>query len=166
MCIRGLRIEGECLLDGRAGARIRVARAEHAVLAELEQADGETGPGGRVRSIALDGALEETDRPRHAFARVARQMMSSLEVELVGARVGGRLALEPAALIGRQLGLERARDVERDLRLDREDVGELAVVGLRPEVPVGCGVDELGDDPHAASGASDTAIHERADSES
>ena len=36
----------------------------------------------------------------------------------------------------------------RDLVLDREDVVELAVVGLRPQVRVGAGADQLRGDPH------------------
>ena len=50
--------------------------------------------------------------------------------------------------VAQQRDLELLHHVGRDLVLDREDVVELAVVGLRPQVRVGAGLDQLRGDAH------------------
>ena len=83
--------------------------------------------------------------------------------ELVGLDVVGGLLPDPAPLLGRELGLQRGRDLERDIGLDGEDVGQLAVVGLGPEVTVVFRIDEGGNDPHPAPGPADAPIEEAGD---
>jgi hypothetical protein len=39
--------------------------------------------------------------------------------------------------------------LQRDVSLDREDIGQLAIVGLGPQVLIGANVDELDNDAHA-----------------
>ena len=60
---------------------------------------------------------------------------------------------------------ERVGDVERDVGLDGEDVVELPVVRLGPEVAIGLGVDELRDDAHAIAGATYAAVEQRGGAE-
>ena len=118
---------------------------------------------GQQALARLVGEVAGQPVPRRGVARIDRQ---HLAVERVGLleRLGGEL---PSELDGLQiervrLGIGRARlrrraeqrDLElldhvgRDLVLDREDVVELAVVGLRPQVRVGAGLDQLRRDPH------------------
>ena len=117
---------------------------------------------GQQALARLVGEVRGQPGPRRGVARIDRQ---HLAVERVGLleRLGGVL---PPELHGLQvqrvrLGIGRARlrrraeqrDLElldhvgRDLVLDREDVVELAVVGLRPQVRVGAGLDQLRRDP-------------------
>ena len=73
-----------------------------------------------------------------------RSELDGLEIKRV--RLGiGRACLRRRA---EQRDLELLHHVGRDLVLDREDVVELAVVGLRPQVRVGAGLDQLRRDPH------------------
>ena len=46
----------------------------------------------------------------------------------------------------------------RDFTLDLEDVGQLPVVSLGPQVLVGFRVDELSHDPHAVAGTANAAL--------
>ena len=101
--------------------------------------------------------------PRRGVARIDRQHLAVKRVGLLE-RLGGELPSELDGLeikrvrlgIGRACLRRRAeqRDLElldhvgRDLVLDREDVVELAVVGLRPQVRVGAGLDQLRRDPY------------------
>jgi hypothetical protein len=91
--------------------------------------------------------------------------MLGLEVQLVGLQVVGRLLLEPVSLLVRKLRLERARDLEGHVGLNREDVGEVAIVGLGPAVAIGPGVDELRDDPDPAPRPPDASFEQGADIE-
>ena len=70
----------------------------------------------------------------------------------------GRLAL--GALVARRLDPpgQGGDDRRRDLVLDREDVLELAVVALGPDVPVGLGIDQLHRDAHAVARLAHAAL--------
>jgi signal transduction histidine kinase len=51
------------------------------------------------------------------------------------------------------------------LVLKLEDVGEIPVIALRPKMPAGCGVNELGGDADAVAGAADRPFEHRCDTE-
>jgi hypothetical protein len=57
--------------------------------------------------------------------------------------------------------VELVRDPRRDLALDREHVGQLAVVRFRPQVLVRVGVDELRRDPHLVPRAAHRPLQDR-----
>ena len=57
-----------------------------------------------------------------------------------------------------QRDLELLHHVGRDLVLDLENVVQLAVVGLRPQVRVGAGLDQLRGDPDRVAGLADRAF--------
>jgi hypothetical protein len=69
------------------------------------------------------------------------------------------------ALLRRELRLERIGDGLRDLALDREDVLDVAVVALRPQVVVGGGLDQLHVDVHLVAGLLHAALENRGDAE-
>ena len=50
----------------------------------------------------------------------------------------------------------------RDLILEREDVGELAVVGLRPDLKAVCGIDQLRRNAHAPAVLTNASFHDPA----
>ena len=65
-------------------------------------------------------------------------------------------------LFGRaERDFERVDDAVRDVVLDLEDIGQIAVVAVGPQVTAGCRVDELRGDPHALAGAADGAFEHR-----
>ena len=85
---------------------------------------------------------------------------------MVGLEVAGGVLPDARALVGRQLGLERRRDLERHVALDREDVGELAVVRLGPDVAVGLGIDQLRHHPHPVTSPPHAPLEQRPHAES
>jgi hypothetical protein len=77
-----------------------------------------------------------------------------------------RPALHVGALLVRQrLEPQRLDDGLRDLVLQREDVVQVPIVALRPDVPVGGAVDELRGYPHAAACLAYAALEHVADPE-
>ena len=92
---------------------------------------------------------------------MADEPVPALQVELVGLEVArsahdGSGSPRP----GESSARSAAAICKRHVGLDREDVGELAVVRLRPEVLVGFGVDELGHDPHPVAHAPHASLQE------
>ena len=73
------------------------------------------------------------------------------------------MTLRGGDLRRKQLELERGDHRLRDLVLHREDVGELAVVGLRPEVVAVGGADELGCDADLVAGLAHASLEDRRD---
>src|SRR3546814_19372819 len=73
--------------------------------------------------------------------------------------------LFPYTTLFRSLHLQRIDDAAGDVVLDREHVLHLAVVGFRPEVRVGSGIDQLRRDAHVLAGAAYAAFEYRADAQ-
>ena len=73
-------------------------------------------------------------------------------------QVAARRALDLLADHGADLGLDLADDVAGDLVLDLEDVFQVPVVALGPDMTAGAGIDELGGDPDALPGAAHGAL--------
>ena len=82
-----------------------------------------------------------------------------------GDHVLGRLALRP--IVGRRLDPPRQRGDDRrgHLVLDREDVLEVAIVALGPDMVVGIGVDQLHGDPHPVARLAHAAFDHVLDAE-
>ena len=64
----------------------------------------------------------------------------------------------PGRLCPNQRYIERVRDPARDLVLQREQVADVAVEALGPEMRVGRGVDQLGVDANPVLRSLDTAF--------
>jgi hypothetical protein len=75
------------------------------------------------------------------------------------------VVLRSGGLRREQLEAERRDHGFGDLVLHREHVGELAVVGLRPEVVAVGGIDEPGGDAHLVAGLAHAAFEQRSDVE-
>ena len=64
-----------------------------------------------------------------------------------------------------QLHLQLLDDRVRDLVLDREDVGQVAVEAVGPDVPAVLAADQLPGDPHPRAGLADAALQHEAHAE-
>ena len=62
------------------------------------------------------------------------------------------------ALGGEEFRLDCRRDAGRDLVLQRENIGQLAVVSFRPDVVAGHRIQELAGDAHALSALADASL--------
>ena len=131
----------------------------------LAEHAGLPGMGVGIVGVERQGAVEQ--KLRLGIVGRGRAVVQHLAGEhaLVGHHVGGGLAV--GALVGG--GLDPAgqggRDGGGDLVLDGEDVGELAVVALGPDVAVGRGVDQLDGDAHPVAGLAHAALDHVLDAE-
>lgn len=141
-------------------------RGQQAALAQFRIRHGHTGVRERELRVFHGRLPVVLDRPLHPFGRELDEPVAPLEVELVRLEIGGRALPDPRLFVARELGLERRRDVQGYVGLDPEDVGQLPVVGLAPEVLLRLGLDELRHDAHPIPGAPDAAIEHRRDLES
>ena len=80
--------------------------------------------------------------------------LAGLQVQRIGLGIG-RARLRRGA---EQFDLQLPDHVGRDLVLDGEDVVELAVVGLRPQLGAGRRIDQLHGDPHRVAGPAHRAF--------
>ena len=86
---------------------------------------------GRITGIDRDGPLETRERLCHTSGVEAGKRVAPLEDRLVGGEMRrGRLHKRPSGKSDLQLDCNGVRD----LILDLEDVGEVPVVALRPEL--------------------------------
>ena len=115
--------------------------------------------------IELDRLVQHAQRLGVRFAR--RPMVQDLSGEhvFVGRHVLGRLAL--GALVRRRLdpAAQRRHDGRGHLVLDGEDVLELAVVALGPDMRLGLAVDQLHGDAHAVGGLAHASLDHVVDAE-
>ena len=96
-----------------------------------------------------------------AFFRVSNETIPSLQVELVRFQVAGRLLAHALLFVGAQSRFQCSRNAQRDIGLNREDVREITIVRLRPEMLVALRIDQLRDDAHAIAGAAHAPLEDR-----
>ena len=115
---------------------------------------------GRGRSSGSSAMARSSRRCASALSSRGRAVVQHLAGEhaLVGRHVVGRLALR--AVVRRRLDAagQRRDDRRGHLVLDGEDVLELAVVALGPDMPVGLRVDQLHGDADAVAGLAHAAF--------
>ena len=127
---------------------------------ELRVRQGHPDVGHRIPGIGRDRLPEVVDALLDRVLGVSTVAVPSLEIELIGLHVVGRFPSYPRLLRRRKLRAQRGGDLQGDIHLDREDVGELPVVRLGPQVPVGRCIDELGDDAHSVPRAPHTPFEQ------
>src|SRR5262249_3456830 len=94
-------------------------------------AGSQSHPGGSEIGLARHDAFKHLDG---LIDREGAQKRESLKIVLVGVEIAGAVGNEELAQLQAQGYSQRARNRSRDLLLDREDIGELTVVVLRPEM--------------------------------
>src|SRR6266550_6282017 len=98
--------------------------------------------------IACQGLVEQFDslpqvlRKNRTEANVKNEILRSA-VEFKSSDVCGWALLDRTFLGGGELRLQLVGDAFGNVALDGEDVGQIAIIGLRPEVHVVAGVDQL-----------------------
>src|SRR5690348_4794339 len=120
-------------------------------VSEVRLGIGEQRPGLRIIRIDFDGPRADTHYPlfaAHVAVVAARPILPGQQVELVSGDVGGSTPFERLALRWHELDLERLDDRRRDFVLNSENVFEVAVEALRPDMLAADSVDELRVDPH------------------
>ena len=105
----------------------------------------------RVVGVGADGAVDQRQRFPAGLVREPRAQEEGADRALPGVEALRRLAARPGMLGGEQLRPDAADDARRDLVLDGEDIVEVAVVAVAPEMAAGGRVDELGGDADAVA---------------
>src|SRR5690348_8049335 len=96
---------------------------------------------------------EPGDRLLAAYGteRTADPLLASHQIEIVGFDIRCAAALDRFLLGRKQLHLQRVDDRLRDLVLDFEDVSQIAVEAIGPQMLAGRAVDQLGIDPDSVA---------------
>src|SRR2546426_448119 len=118
---------------------------------------GQTSVGQRVAGILGDGSLEMTDRFLYLGFGPLVGVIAAKQIQVVRLGLVGRFLLEPLLLLRGQGRGQRARNLLRQLALHLENVEQLAVVRLAPELLRGPWIDQARNDPHPRPGPTDAA---------
>ena len=103
-----------------------------------------------VVRIELDGLLEVDDRGAEVLRRLALVALPAFQEDVVGLGVARAPDRDAIALVLRQLDGQCLDDVARHRVLQAEDVLQVAVVAVGPDMAAARGVDELGVDADVA----------------
>ena len=117
------------------------------------------------RRIESDGVLEESGCFRPAAAVAFVKERHAAQIGVVGGRHRGRLQRDRLLFLRRHRRAQRGGDGDGDFALDAEDVVELAVVDLGPQMPVGRSLDQLDVDAHRVAFALHAAFQNVGDAE-
>src|SRR6185369_2859679 len=140
--------------------------AEAIVQARL--GNGEKSPGFSIIRIELHRAAANAHDAllaAHVAVVAGHPILPREQEEVVGLRIAGPALLDRLFFFRQKLELERTNDRLGNLVLDLEDVGELAVVALGPDMPAGLAVDELGIDPDSVAHLANASLEHVGDPE-
>src|SRR5829696_5324603 len=124
---------------------------------------GQPGVGPRVPRVRCNRFLEELDRLREPATRTLLPVITTLQIGTVRLKVLGGPFGQPLPVARCEIRLQGFSNVERQLRLKRENVGHASIVALGPEMEAVGRVDELGMDANPTAISSDTALEYRRD---
>ncbi len=136
--------------DRRVGRLPRPFQASGCVLfaeIDLRFRDRNLGPSLGVGWIQGNGLSQEIPTFPHLLEVLAIEQLDPAEIGIVSFWVGRGDGRDLLSLATGELRFERTGDFLRDLRFDREDVGQLAIVSLRPEMRIAFRLDQLHVDP-------------------
>ena len=89
---------------------------------------------GDVIGVDGDGALEQTARRDIAGSRRRRRLLAAAQIELEGLDIDVAPRRHPFLLADRQLALQRRDDLFGEFVLDGEDIGEVSIEPVGPDV--------------------------------
>src|SRR5262249_23051791 len=136
MRLAELRIDRQRTLRGLLAAAAPLLRRHDSRFRELAVRERETDVRHRVVRVCRDRALEVLDAFANAGRGESNVAVPALEVELIRLETRRRLLADTSFLIAGELRTQRGGDLHGHVRLDGEDVAQLAVVRLGPEVVV------------------------------
>ena len=106
--------------------------------------DGEEGDRPETKSrVEFDSTPQQPLGLEIGFLRVPIPKLASAQEAIIGLRIVRLLSRDVRAVAGAEIEGERRDDAARHVVLHRENVGELAVEPLGPQVPAGGRVDKL-----------------------
>src|SRR4030095_3217515 len=108
--------------------------------------------------VEFDSLLQETARFLIGLLAALHLQLAASEIVVVGLKVIRAFLVQALLLTSRQLHRKRRDDLPRDLILNREHVGQVAVVLFSPQMATGRTVDKLRDDPDSIARLADTAF--------
>jgi len=143
----GVRLEIKCRLHSRtchftAGDGVIVTGSVKSKVRSAQPAVGE-----KKARIADDGLLEQAHCSEQILVvrRLAFQR-AGLQIKVDCNGFFRRCQCDGGFFAERDFRLELSSNRLRDFTLENEDVGDLAIVGVRPKMRIGARVDELGVD--------------------
>ncbi len=114
-----------------------------------------------VAGIPLYRLLEVLDSFVHVLGGPLQAEVTALEEKLVSLPIDRAGTCQPRFLLRRQRNLDLSGDCVRHLALQGEDVAQVALVAVGPQVPVRGRMDQLRRDPHPLPGAQNRPLHHR-----
>ncbi len=157
-------VEGQSPVQG--GLAAIAGPPMHAVKGVLRRCHQSPGLG--VTGIEVHGpageALDRLQVPRIAVV-AGQSVRARHQIEVVGIDIVRAALLDRRLLLRQQFQLQRFDDGLADLVLQGEDVVELAVVALGPQMAAGGPVNQLSGDPHPAAGFAHAAFQDVADAQ-
>ena len=154
--------------NGRMGSSKAVIDVVSEAISQAGLGNSEQRPGLRIIWVDFDRAAANAHHPllaAHVAMVAGDPILARHQVEVVGFDIGGPALLDRLLLFRQQLQLERGDDRFRNLVLDRENVLEVAVVALGPDMVAARAVDQLRVDAHPPAGLADAAFEHVADAE-
>ncbi len=152
-------------LPARGFGALEIGAAAIPVHVQEGAAIGDAGEGERVVLVDVDGSFEHATRILDPGPAPLVKELPPAQVVLVGLDVFGRRLLDGPLFALAEHDSQRFDDVAGDLVLDLENVLELAVVALRPEVVAVGHANQLGGDPQPAARLAHAALENRGDLE-
>src|SRR5438128_1894185 len=114
--------------------------------------------------VAREGLVKKLHRfkeilsqARGANIALVEEFFCSKET-VVGSYVRGGALADRTLFLWRELGLKLVGDFLGNLALNRENIGKIAIIGLRPKMRIGAGVNELRHYSDAVSRALNTSF--------
>ena len=128
---------------------------------------GNLQPGRHEIRVQLDGGLQQTVELGQRRSHDARPQddLAGLEVVVVSVDAGGGPAGDDIFLLRGDGGLKRPGDLGGELFLNGENVADLAIVSLGPDMLVGGGADELAGHAHLVAGPPHAALEQVGDAQ-
>ena len=157
-CVRF--IEFQSFQRRRPGERVSLRGWLQAEDAGITQGFSQPGVGVGLLWIKLDSPVEELHAPAHAPDSLLQEEISFQE-GLMGVELHPARPRQNRLFLGGELNFDLPGDSTRDFALHDQNVGQVALVFFRPEVPVIAGADQLRGDPHPASGLHDCPFEDR-----